>query len=296
MRIYYSTARSSCQCREADMRRTMPELTLSNGVRLHWREAGDPAKPPVVWIHGGSIEESSSMVADLEPFATRMRTLFPDTRGHGLSERFERVEDYTYPKKAEDVLLWLDALGVERAVFGGASMGAALSLWLAAHAPGRVRALVSISGPPYAPLPEDVAWWTRHRRLVETGRFEEYYDANVRLRVGDEALARLKARPDRYVEVLGTLRRHSVASLLALLDETYSRTEWLADCARIRCPALVIAGSEDHFPTVAMSRRVAETIPGARLHVVAGGGHFPNRSHRAEVQRVVGSFLADIGV
>jgi 3-oxoadipate enol-lactonase len=274
----------------------MPELTLSNGVRLHWREAGDPAKPPVVWIHGGSIEDSSTMVADLEPLAPRIRALFPDTRGHGLSERFERVEDYTYPKKAEDVLLWLDALGIERAVFGGASMGAALSLWLAVHAPQRVRAVVSISGPPYAPLPEDVAWWQRQRRLVEAGRFEEYYDANVRLRVGDEALARLKARPDRYVEVLGMLRRHSVQSLLALLDETYSRTEWLADCARIRCPVLVIAGSEDHFPTVAMSRRVAETIPGARLHVVQGGGHFPNRSHRAEVQAAVATFLAEIGV
>ena len=194
------------------------------------------------------------------------------------------------------MLLWLDALSIGQAIFGGASMGAALSLWLAAHAPERVRAVVSISGPPYAPTPEDVAWWTRHRPLVAGGRFEEYYDANVRLRVGDDALARLKARPDRYVEVLGTLRLHSVASLLALLDETYSRTEWLGDCARIRCPVLVIAGADDHFPTVAMSRRVAETIPGARLHVVAGGGHFPNRSHRAEVQRVIAGFFADIGV
>ena len=296
MRIYYSTAWRACQCPEFDTVISMPEILLPNGVRLHWLETGDPARPPVVWIHGGSVEDSSSMVADLEPFATRVRALFPDTRGHGLSERFERVEDYTYAKKAEDMLVWLDALGIERAIFGGASMGAALSLWLAVRAPQRVRAVVSISGPPYAPLPADVAWWKRHRRLVEAGRFEEYYDANVRLRVGDEALARLKARPDRYVEVLGTLRRHSVASLLALLDETYSRTEWVGDCARIRCPVLVIAGSEDHFPTVAMSRRVAETIPGARLHVVAGGGHFPNRSHRAEVQEVVGAFLTVIGV
>src|SRR4029077_17542425 len=156
----------------------------------------------------------------------------------------------TYPKKAEDVLLWLDALGIERAVFGGASMGGALSLWLAAHMPERVRAVVSISGPPAAPAPEDIAWWRRHRPLVEAGQFEEYYDANVRLRVGDEALARLKARPERYAEGLATLRRHSTASLLALLDETYSRTEWLADCARIRCPVQVIAGSQDAYPTV----------------------------------------------
>ena len=274
----------------------MPELALANGVRLHWREAGDPTKPPVVWIHGGSVEESSSMVADLEPFAQRIRALFPDTRGHGLSTKFERVEDYIYQRKAEDVLLWLDALGVARAVFGGASMGAALSLWLAVHAPGRVRAVISISGPPYAPPAGDIAWWHAHRPLVEAGRFEEYYDANVRMRVGDDALARLKARPDRYAEVTGMLRRHSTASLLALLDETYSRGEWLAECARIQCPVQIVAGALDHFPTVEMSRRVAAAVPGARLHVVDGGTHFPNRSHRTEVQGVIRRFLEEIGV
>jgi pimeloyl-ACP methyl ester carboxylesterase len=252
----------------------MPEHLLPNGVRLHWREAGDSTKPPIVWIHGGSVEDSSFMVADLEPFFERVRALFPDTRGHGLSSTFERVEDYGYPKKAEDVLLWLDALGVERAVWGGASMGAALSLWAAIHAPQRVRAVISISGPPYEPLDDD----------------------KVRLRMGDEALARFKAHRERYAETIERLRRHSTASLLALLDETYSRREWLGDCARIRCPVLVVSGSEDHFPTAEMSRRVSVTIPDARLHIIEGGGHFPNRTHRTEVQSRIAAFLHEIGV
>ena len=83
---------------------------------------------------------------------------------------------------------------------------------------------------------------------------------------------------------------------LYVLDETYSRTHWLSECAAIRCPVLVIAGSEDGFPTEAMSRGVAATIPGARLHVVAGGPHFPNRSHRAEVQAVIAEFFEAIGL
>jgi pimeloyl-ACP methyl ester carboxylesterase len=58
----------------------------------------------------------------------------------------------------------------------------------------------------------------------------------------------------------------------------------------------VIAGSEDHFPTVAMSRRVAETVPGARLHVVQGGPHFPNRTHRAEVQGTIRAFFEELGL
>jgi pimeloyl-ACP methyl ester carboxylesterase len=269
---------------------------LPSGVRLHWREAGDPGKPPVVWIHGGSVEDSSFMLPDLEPFFDRLHVLLPDTRGHGLSQKFERPEDYTYPRKAEDLLLWLDQLGVAAPVWGGASMGAALSLWVAAHRRERARAVVSISGPPFTPTDADKAWWAAHRHLVIAGRVEEYFDANIRLRMGEAALARLKSRPDRYAEIIDRLRGHSAASLLALLDETYSRTDWLDDCAAIRCPVLVVAGAEDSFPTVEMSSRVAAAIPGARLHVVDGGPHFPNRSHRAEVQRAIGEFLASIGL
>jgi pimeloyl-ACP methyl ester carboxylesterase len=274
----------------------MPSRVLPTGVTLHWREAGRADGPPVIWIHGGSVEDSSLMLPDLEPFLGEIRALLPDTRGHGLSSRFERPEEYTYARKAADLAAWIDALGVERAVWGGASMGAALSLWMAVHHPARVRAVVSISGPPYAPVESDVRWWAAHRALVAAGRFDEFYDANVRLRLGEAALQRLRARPERWAALVEPLRRHTTASLLALLDETYTRTDWLGDCARIRCPVLVVSGSEDHFPTVEMSRRVAATIPGARLHVVAGGSHFPNRSHRGEVQAVVRSFLEDTGV
>ena len=274
----------------------MPSVALTNGVTLHWREAGVPDGPPLIWIHGGSVEDSSMMIADLEPWLDRVRALLPDTRGHGRSTHFERVEDYTYVRKAEDLLLWIDALGVPDAIWGGVSMGAALSLWIASHAPSVARAVISISGPPYAAPESDRRWWAEHRPLVEAGRIEDYLDANVRLRMGDDGLARLKAKPERHAELVAVLRRHTTASLLALLDETYARTDWIDECARIRCPVLVIGGSQDHFPTVTMSRRVAETIPHARLHVVHGGPHFPNRTHRAEVQAVIGTFLTEIGV
>src|SRR2546423_9382217 len=102
----------------------MPERDLPNGVRLHWREAGDVTKPPIVWIHGGSVEDSSMMVGDLEPFFGAWRVLCPDTRGHGLSSKFERPEDYTHPRQAEDVLLLLHPLRVPPARGGRALHGA----------------------------------------------------------------------------------------------------------------------------------------------------------------------------
>jgi pimeloyl-ACP methyl ester carboxylesterase len=45
-----------------------------------------------------------------------------------------------------------------------------------------------------------------------------------------------------------------------------------------------------------MSRKVAGMIPGARLTLIAGGGHFPNRTHRSEVQSAIARFLDEVGV
>ena len=58
------------------------------------------------------------MLPDLEPFFDRVRALFPDTRGHGLSTRFERVADYTYARKDGGVV-WGDLSSDPTAHAGG---------------------------------------------------------------------------------------------------------------------------------------------------------------------------------
>lgn len=272
----------------------MPECVLESGARVHWLAEGNPDGPPVVWIHAGSVEESSHVVADLKPYWPTLRVFYPDARGHGLSQKSEKVEENTYAWKARDLIQWLDAQGIRDAVFGGPSMGGALSLYIASHYPERTRAIISISGPPYGPTPGDRAWWQAKRHLVAAGEFEAFYVENVRLRMSDDVANRLAADPERLKRATRGLRDHSVATLLAVLDETYSRADWVEDCAAIRCPALIISGAEDHFPTEAMSRRVAQVVPGAELHVVEGAGHFPLRSHREQVQPLLEAFFRRI--
>jgi len=250
----------------------------------------------MLWIHGGSVEDSSMMVRDLEPFFDHLRVICPDARGHGRSSRFETPDEYVWSKKSHDVVALLDFLGIERAIWGGNSMGAALSLWAGIHHAERVRAIIDISGPPARTDPHEHRWWVDHRALVAEGRFAEYYEANVLRRSGPEALAKIKARPERHREITDLLHRHTTASFLALLDETFNRPGWIDQCARITAPTLVIGGSEDIFPDVEQTRAVARAIPRSTLHIVEGGPHFPNRTHRSEVQSVIGAFLIRHGL
>lgn len=268
--------------------------TLATGATIFWRELGNPTGHPALWIHGGSVEDSSMMTRDLEPFFDRLRVICPDARGHGRSSRFQAKTDYVWAKKCDDFVALLDHLGIGPAIWGGNSMGAALSLWAGIHQPAHVDAIIDISGPPAETSERESEWWTAHRPLVTAGRFADYYDANVLRRSGEQALEKLKARPERYQEILELLHRHSVSSFLALLDETFDRPGWIDQCARIAVPTLVIGGSEDIFPDREQTTTVAATIPGSSLYIVEGGPHFPNRTHRAEVQQVIAKFLTDI--
>src|SRR5262249_61362972 len=123
--------------------------------------------------------------------------------------------------------------------------------WVSRHHPTRVRCVIATSGPPFAPIEADRRWWTAHRPLVVAGKFQEYFDANVRLRLGEAELARLKARPERYAAAVRPLERHTVKSLLAVLEETDTREEWITECGRICCPGLVVGGREGRCPTLA---------------------------------------------
>ncbi|MEY2461202.1 MAG: 3-oxoadipate enol-lactonase, partial [Acidimicrobiaceae bacterium] len=79
----------------------------------------------------------------------RWRLIRYDARGHGESEGSDERRDYAIESLAKDLLGLLDQLSIERAVLGGASLGALTALQAAVLAPGRVDALV-IALPPAA--------------------------------------------------------------------------------------------------------------------------------------------------
>jgi pimeloyl-ACP methyl ester carboxylesterase len=77
--------------------------------------------------------------------AAGFRTLAPDLRGFGRSDRPEGVEAYGLPVLVADVLGVLDHLGIERASLVGHDWGAALAWVLTTLAPDRVESLVALS-------------------------------------------------------------------------------------------------------------------------------------------------------
>ena len=110
-------------------------------VRGAGLEVDDPGADghPFLWGHGltssMASEDSTGVFGWRDALGDGWRVVRYDARGHGASSATSDEADYAWPNLALDSLALLDALGLDRVVLGGASMGAATALHAAVLAP-----------------------------------------------------------------------------------------------------------------------------------------------------------------
>lgn len=121
----------------------------ADGVRMFYREAGDPCAPVMLLLHG--FPSSSHMYRDLiRLLATRFRVIAPDLPGFGFTEvPAERGYHYSFDNLAITVGHFVDALELSRYALYVFDYGAPVGLRLAVAHPERVSALVSQNGNAY---------------------------------------------------------------------------------------------------------------------------------------------------
>ncbi len=61
--------------------------------------------------------------------------------------------------------------------------------------------------------------------------------------------------------------------------------------ATIRCPAMVICGAQDEWSTPAQHKEMADAIPGSRLEIIEGAGHFVSVEQPQEFTRLMREFM-----
>ncbi len=117
----------------------MGELSYQ-GHRIGFDEYGEGERP-IVLIHG--LLMNRHMFDRLGPALAQSgnRAICVDLLGHGRSDQPDDLRLYSMPLFAEQVIALLDHLGLERAVVGGASLGANVALELAVRHPDRIEGL-----------------------------------------------------------------------------------------------------------------------------------------------------------
>jgi pimeloyl-ACP methyl ester carboxylesterase len=116
---------------------------LPTGVRLHVAEAGDPAAPPLLAVHGWP-QHWWMWRGVIPALAESHRVICPDLRGLGWSGQ-PADGDFAKERLADDMLALLDALGIERAGYLGHDWGAWTGWLVATRAPERFSRLMLVS-------------------------------------------------------------------------------------------------------------------------------------------------------
>ena len=179
-----------------------------------------------------------------------------DLPGHGRSAGQGRctIGDY-----AEVVFGFMDALGLQRCVLAGHSMGGAIALECALRYPGRLAGLILAATGARLPVAPQVLQGLADDFPATIGLLADWaHGAQV-----DGNLDRIYRR--RLRELPAAILRNDF-----LACDAWDRR---ADIATIGLPALVICGAVDRMTPVANSRFLAEQIPDAQLVIVPAAGH-----------------------
>jgi pimeloyl-ACP methyl ester carboxylesterase len=246
----------------------MPDHAIpANDVTLALSDDG--AGIPVVLLHGLTASRHYVVMGSQTLQRGGHRVVAYDARGHGASSPAPVPEAYRYEELTADLAAVLDALGIERAVLAGASMGAHTALRLALEQPERVAAIAVIT-PGYDPVefddPQRLARWDALADALRDGGIDAFVEAF--------GLQRL---PAAWRDTLTTVMRQRLARhqhLDALVDalRAVPRSRPFADLhalEQIECPAVVVARRDDADPghPLALGEAYAELLPRGRLLV-----------------------------
>ena len=249
-----------------------------DGVRLHFLERG--AGPPLVLLHGNGATLQDFMLSGLiDAAAQRYRVVAFDRPGFGYSER-PRSTVWSPSAQAGIIMGALDKLEIKRPIVLGHSWGTLAALAMALEYPGKIAALVLVSGyyfpsvrpdvplfaPPAIPILGDVIRHTLSPlagRAMASAMFKAMFaPEDVPAKMADWPLE-LALRPSQI--------RAAAADTALMVPAAAKLSKRYAE---LSLPVAIVAGDGDriaHFDE--QSAMLNQVITGSELIKVAGAGH-----------------------
>ncbi|GAC1334058.1 MAG: alpha/beta fold hydrolase [Candidatus Dormibacteria bacterium] len=270
--------------------------TSLHGHRIAYYEAG--SGPTLVLVHGigGSGRTWKRVIPRL---AERFHVVAPDLMGHGASERLRG--DYSLGAHASTVRDLMVKLGVERATIVGHSLGGGIAMVFAYQFPDRCERLVLVSS---GGLGSEVSILLRLLSLpgsewvVPLGTAPWLTGAVSRVggvlgRVGFRLSPVADEIWQAYTSLGSTSARlaflATVREVVDIQGQRVSANDRLYLASQV--PVLIVWGSRDNIIPVAHGRAAHSEIPGSRLEVFEGVGHFAHSEEPERFTRLLEDFL-----
>jgi pimeloyl-ACP methyl ester carboxylesterase/predicted glycosyltransferase len=271
-----------------------------DGVRVFWERYGE-GEPTFLLPPTYEIVHSRSWKCQIPYLSRHWRVVTFDPRGNGRSDRPRDYDAYTRREVAEDAVAVLDAAGVERAiVVAWCDMGD--SLILAAEHPERVAGLVLIAPPvpvegrevpPYSfddVLDTDEGWAkeNRHYWRRDWRGYLEWFISQCFTEPHST-----KPIEDCVGWGLETDAETILAGFRGWADKELDAATTVQLCAKVRCPTLVVHGTDDALVEPEWGMALAKQL-GCPVVLFEGSGHGPHVRDPVKVNLLLRQFVESV--
>ncbi|HEX9597455.1 MAG TPA: alpha/beta hydrolase [Anaerolineales bacterium] len=248
---------------------------------LYYRESIGQASGDkvLVWLHGagGASEQWPYQLRRISGW--RVLTLDLPAHGRSAGEAQRSITAY-----AEEVGSWLDSLGIQKAVIGGHSMGAAIGLQMALEQSERVGALILLGAGARMPVNPDLL-----RKLAMPAHEEGTAAQIAHWSYGRGASQAQKA----------SMARMLIANQPGVLAADFQACAAFGVMERLKDvwrPAMVVSGDQDQMMPAHQGKRLAEALPRGSLVEMRNVGHLMMQEAPRELLSHVTDFLNNLDV
>lgn len=263
---------------------TIKQSARSRASNIHLVRTGQRGRPLVVLIHAVGVD-LTYWGEQIEALATSYDVIAYDLPGHGRSEKPE--EGFGFAEAVATLSQVIEGAEAGPAHLVGLSVGGMIAQHLVLARPDLVSSLSLIDS--ISTFPDQVRTALRERaRLTRAEGMGAILQPTIERWFTEDFAAR---RPDVIERVTRTLLADD-SEVHAGMWEMIATLDTAPRLSSVAKPALVMVGEHDPTTPVAASRLMADSIPGATLHVIAGASHMAPLEKPAEINRILTDFLA----
>ncbi|HEU5007786.1 MAG TPA: alpha/beta fold hydrolase [Jatrophihabitantaceae bacterium] len=274
---------------------------LPSGLRLHYHQAGDPALPTVVLLHGGGPGASawSNFGRNLAALSDRFHVLAPDQPCFGQSSKPAKLDKQFFTYSADALAELLGQLGVAKAHLVGNSLGGGTAVRFALNHPERAGRLVLMApgglglnvfgADPTEGIKKLYAF------AAPPGPSKEKLADFLRTLVFDQSMITDELVEERFTYAADpeTLRAMGAMGASFANEDAYEESMLWREAYRLRQRVLLVWGREDRVNPLDGALVALKLMPRAQLHVFGGCGHWAMLEKFDEFNRLTADFLLD---
>ncbi|XAH21375.1 alpha/beta hydrolase [Xylophilus sp. GW821-FHT01B05] len=258
----------------------------SHGRAIYYERHGEGSEP-VLFCHGAG-SNAATWWQQLPAFTQRHTCLTMDIRCFGRS--VAPLQEFSLENFVDDVLAILDREKIDRVTLVGQSLGGMIGIKLALTNPSRIAAFIACDTSLALDHPALLDAISR-RQITHRAVTIEQRSLGKWFLEHHPAKAMLYAQINHFNQSAYKLDAAEWGSALGALMQP-GRLIPMDALADVRCPTLLLVGSEDPIVPVSVMREVAERVSESELAVVAQAGHSAYFEKPEEVNRLILEFIA----